>query len=256
MRLELMTSDAVARHLARAPVIVVPVGATEQHGPDGLIGTDHLCPQVIAQRLGARDGVLVAPTIAYGMSQFHLAFPGTISLRPSTLAAVALDVIASLAATGFTRIYVLNGHGGNLAPLRSAVQEFYAARSLAAVRQPAEVHCRVRSWWELPSVDALRRQLYGASEGYHVTPSEVAITMAAHPAHITRFERAPPPKASGDVLLHAGDNYYDAADFKARYPDGRVISDGALATPEHGERLIAAAVDDLAMDLAAFARAT
>lgn len=252
MRLELMTSQAVARHVAGSPAIIVPVGSTEQHGPDGLIGTDHLCPQAIAQRLGARDGILIAPTIAYGMSQFHLGFPGTISLRPSTLAALAHDIIASLAATGFRRIYLFNGHGGNIGPLRGAMQEFYAARSLAAERTPAPVHCRIRSWWELPAVDALRRRLYGAAEGYHVTPSEVAITMAAHPGHIGRIDRPAPAVDPADQLLHAGDNYYDAADFKARYPDGRVISDASLATPEHGEQLLSAAVDDLAADFAAF----
>lgn len=252
MRLELMTSAAVARHLHASPAIIVPVGSTEQHGPDGLIGTDHLCPEAIAHRLGTRDGVLVAPTVAYGMSQFHLAFPGTISLRPSTLAALMHDIIASLAATGFRRIYILNGHGGNVGPLRSAMQEFYAARSFAAVPIPSPVHCRIRSWWELPTVDALRRQLYGASEGYHVTPSEVAITMAAFPEHIRRFSRPAPVIDAADQLMHSGDNYYDAADFKARYPDGRVISHAALATPEHGEQLIAAAVEDLAADFAAF----
>jgi creatinine amidohydrolase len=255
MRLELMTSEAVARHLAASAAIIVPVGSTEQHGPDGLVGTDHLCPAAIARRYGARDGVLIAPTIAYGMSQFHLAFPGTISLRPSTLAALVQDIISSLAATGFRRIYFLNGHGGNIGPLRSAVQESYATRSFAAERTPAPVHCRIRSWWELPTVEALRRQLYGAAEGYHVTPSEVAVTMAAHPDHIRRFERPPPPIDAGDLLIHSGDNYYDAADFKARYPDGRVASHSALATPEHGERLIAAAVDDLAADFSRFAAA-
>jgi creatinine amidohydrolase len=252
MRLELMTSEAIAQHLRVSPAIIVPVGSTEQHGPDGLIGTDHLCPQAIAHRFGARDGVLIAPTLAYGMSQFHLAFAGTISLRPSTLTAVVTDVITSLAATGFERIYFLNGHGGNIGPLRCAMQEFYAARSFAAGRTPALVHCLIRSWWELPTVDALRREFYGAAEGYHVTPSEVAITMAAHPAHIRRFERPPPFVDPNDRLVHAGDNYYDAADFKARYPDGRVVSHGALATPEHGQRLIDAAVDDLATDFEAF----
>lgn len=252
MRLELMTSAAIARRLSVSPAIIVPVGSTEQHGPDGLVGTDHLCPEVIARRLGERDGVLVAPTVAYGMSQFHLAFPGTISLRPSTLAALAHDIIASLAATGFRRIYVLNGHGGNIGPLRSAVQEFYAQRSLAGERTPARVHCRIRSWWELPTVNALRQQMYRAHEGYHATPSEVAITMAAHPTHIRPFDRAPPSVDPDDQLQHAGDNYYDAADFKARYPDGRVISHSALATPGDGENLIAAAVDDLAADFGTF----
>lgn len=255
MRLELMTSPAVADYLTRMNGIIIPVGATEQHGPDALIGTDHLCAEAIARRCGEAEGIIVAPTVAYGMSQFHLGFPGTLSLRPSTLAALAQDLIASLAATGFTRIYILNGHGGNVAPLRSAVQEFYAARSLAGAQEPSPVHCRLLSWWELPRVNALRKELYGAREGYHATPSEVAITMAAHPQAIGPFDR-PAPEAQGeDVILHAGDNYYDAADYRRRFPDGRVISHSALARPEHGEELIRLAAEDLARDFHAFRKA-
>ncbi|MCZ8269238.1 MAG: creatininase family protein [Beijerinckiaceae bacterium] len=256
MRLELMTSPAVEAYLRTKPGIVIPVGATEQHGPDGLIGTDHLCAEVIARRFGEVHGVVVAPTIAYGMSQFHLGFAGTITLRPSTLIAMVHDIIASLAATGFTRLYILNGHGGNLAAVRSAVQEFYAALSLAGGKVPSPVHCRLKSWWEMPSADALRKTLYGEQEGYHATPSEVAITMASHPDHITPFERPAPKQPSHDGLLHAGDNYYDAADYKARYPDGRVISHSALATCEAGEKLIGLAADDLARDFAMFCAAT
>jgi creatinine amidohydrolase len=252
MRLELMTSPAVAAYLARSSGILIPVGSTEQHGANALIGTDHLCAEAMARRCGEAEGIIVAPTLAYGMSQFHLGFPGTISLRPSTLAALVHDLIASLAATGFTRIYFLNGHGGNLAPLRSAVQEYYAARSLAGAREPAIVHCRVASWWDLPRVNALRQQLYGAQEGYHATPSEVAITMAAHPGSIQPFEAAPPVMTGGDVLLHAGDNYYDAADYRRRFPDGRVISHSALATPEDGEALLRLGAEDLAQDFFRF----
>jgi creatinine amidohydrolase len=256
MQLELMTSPAVAAYLRDNTGIVVPVGATEQHGPDGLIGTDHLCAEAIARRFGRDAGVIVAPTVSYGMSQFHLGFAGTITLRPSTLAALIHDLVASLAATGFRRIYLLNGHGGNLAPMRSAVQEFYAARSLAGLQEPSPVQCRIRSWWEPPTVDRLRKEIYGDHEGYHATPSEVAITMAAHPGSIAPFEREPPAALGLDNLLHAGDNYYDAADYRARYPDGRVISHSALATPEAGERLIAAAAADLAADFAVFCAAS
>lgn len=253
MRLELMTSAAVGARLRRDPGVLVPVGATEQHGPDALIGTDHLCAEAIARRAGEERDILVAPTLAYGMSQFHLGFPGTVSLRPSTLTALVVDLVASFAATGFTRIYLLNGHGGNIAPIRCAIQEFYAARSYAGA--PTPVRCRMKSWWEMPRADALRRELYGAQEGYHATPSEVAVTLAAHPESIAPFERPPPPVASGDVLMHAGDNYYDAADFRHRYPDGRVISHSALATRADGDRLIALAAADLAADFAAFCAA-
>lgn len=250
MRLELMTSPAVAAYLNSQRGIILPTGSTEQHGPTGLIGTDHLCAQAIARGAGARHNIVVAPTVAVGMSQFHLAFPGSLSLRPSTLAAVIHDLISSLRATGFTRIYILNGHGGNVAPIRSAIQEFHAAESFAGL-PPSTVQCRLRSWWELPRVNALRQSLYGAHEGSHATPSELAITMAAEPASIAEFD-LPPPIATNDLLDHAGDNYLDATDYRARFPDGRIGSDPSLSTPEHGKRLYEAAIADMAEAYEAF----
>lgn len=250
MRLELMTSPAVERYLRERTSIIVPVGTTEQHGPDGLIGTDFLCPETIARRYGDASGTLIAPTIAYGMSQFQLGFPGSVSLRPSTLASMTYDIVASLAATGFTRVYFLNGHGGNLAPLRAGIQEFYSVRSLA-VGAPASVHCRVKSWWEYPEANELRKALYGSGEGFHATPSEIAVTMAAYPEAIKPFARPAPPK-SYDTIVHAGENYFDAADFRQRYPDGRVKSDSALATPDSGHRIVEAAVAGLGEDFEAF----
>lgn len=255
MRLELCTSPAVRDYLARSRGIVWPIGSTEQHGPVGLIGTDHLCPEAIARRFGEAHGVLVAPTLAVGNSHFHLGFPGTLALRPSTLMAVVADHLAALEATGFRKLYILNGHGGNVAPIRAALAEFYAARSFAGVAAPDGIAVRLRSWWDLPKTDALRRSLYGAGEGYHATPSEVAITQAAYPDHIGDVSSLPPPDREGghtDMTDHAGDNYAEAAGFAARFPDGRVLSHSGLARREHGEALLAAAVDDLAADYAAF----
>ena len=148
-----------ARLPDRSKGIIWPVGSNEQHGPVGLIGTDHLCAEAIARRMGEAHGVLVAPTLAVGQSHFHLGFPGTLALRPSTLMAVVADHLASLETTGFRRLYILNGHGGNVAPIRSAMAEYL----LGAVPLPAGM-CRtglivrLRNWWDLPATDALRRQ--------------------------------------------------------------------------------------------------
>jgi len=250
MRLELMTSPDIAAAIAKSPGIVWPVGATEQHGPIGLTGTDHLCAETIARRFGAAHGVLVAPTQAVGQSHFHLGFPGTLALRPSTLMAVVVDHLASLAATGFRYLYILNGHGGNLAPIRSAVAEFHAAHSFAGTDGP-RLQVRLRSWWELVSVNAMRNTLYGAQEGYHATPSEVAITMAAYPERIAESDLAAPTHPH-DPRDHAGDNYADATDFRRSFPDGRVMSHSALARRTHGEALINTAVADLAVDYREF----
>ena len=85
MQLALSTWQEVEDHLRTSDGIIIPIGSVEQHGPNGLIGTDHLCAEVVAKGVGDKIGCLVAPTLAYGMSQHHLGFTGSATLRPSTL---------------------------------------------------------------------------------------------------------------------------------------------------------------------------
>jgi creatinine amidohydrolase len=130
MQIALSTWQEVEDYLARAHGIIVPIGSVEQHGPYGLIGTGHFCAEVVAKGVGDAIGAMVAPTLAYGMSQHHLGFAGSATLRPSTLMLVVRDVVESLATHGFERFFFINGHGGNVATITAAFDELYAARSL------------------------------------------------------------------------------------------------------------------------------
>ena len=160
MQLQLSTWQEVEAYLKTSTAVIIPIGSTEQHGPNGFVGTDALCPEVLAKGVGEETGALVAPTIAVGMAQHHLGFPGSITLRPSTLMAVVQDQVNSLARHGFDRFYFLNGHGGNVATVTAAFSEVYAESSLGqAGHNRPPLRCKLRNWWEAPGVTnkAIRR---------------------------------------------------------------------------------------------------
>ncbi len=237
MQLALSTWQEVEDYLRSSRGIVVPIGSTEQHGPNGLIGTDHLDAEFVAKGVGDKVGCLVAPTLTIGMSQHHMAFTGSITLRPSTLIALVGDVVHSLVRHGFERFLFVNGHGGNIATVTAAFDEIYAAGSLRGDASP--VRCRMVLWAHGQRCRALTKELYGDSEGSHATASEVSLAQFYQPGAIKHAQMAPKvaPRSSG---------FHDSADFRRRYPDGRMGSDPSLASPEHGERLYAAAVEDMA----------
>ncbi len=245
MRLQLCTWAEVEDRLKNSTGIIVPIGSTEQHGPNGLIGTDALTAELIAQGIGEAADALVAPTIAVGMAQHHMAFTGSMTLRPSTLIAVVRDTVQSLARHGFDRIYFLNGHGGNIATVTAAFSEVYAEASLApGGANRAALRCKLKNWYETPGIKALSKELYGDSEGSHATPSEVAVTQFAFPEAIKKVKMKPKIAPKGPIL--------DAEDYRRRFPDGRIGSDPSLATPAAGKRLYQAAVQDLTEDYREF----
>ncbi len=246
MMLQLSTWREVEAYLKTSSAIILPVGSTEQHGPNGFIGTDALCPEVLARGIGGETGALVAPTIAVGMAQHHLGFPGSITLRPSTLMAVVQDTVNSLARHGFDRFYFLNGHGGNIATLEATFSQIYAESSLGtAGHNRPPLRCKLRNWWDCAGVKSLSSSLFGSSEGSHATCSEVSLTFYAYPDHVKKAKMTPKVAPTGPI--------YDADDYRRRFPDGRIGSNPSLANIEAGEKLYKAVLTDLARDYLEFA---
>lgn len=237
MLLHLSTWQEVETYLTHSQGIILPIGSTEQHGPTGLIGTDAICAEAIAHRVGETTQALVAPTINVGMALHHTAFPGSISLRPSTLILVIRDYLVSLAQAGFSKFFFINGHGGNVATLKAAFAETYATLAQMPLAHADQVQCQVNNWYINPSVYKLAKELYADQEGSHATPSEVALTQYIYPAFVKQAPLS--PEVSSDRKI------YSAADFRRRYPDGRMGSNPALATPEHGEQLCERAVKEI-----------
>ena len=245
MILALSTWPEIERWLERNKTVIIPIGSNEQHGPTGLLGTDWLCPEIIAHEAHRTGGdLLVAPTFNIGMAQHHLGFPGTISLRPSTFQAAIGDWVHSLQRHGFERIYFLNGHGGNVASIEAAFSEVYSKWSFAA--KPCPVMLKLRSWWQLPGIGRMTDELFPSGHGSHATPSEIAITQSAYPEHIKLAVCTPTIAATGPIR--------DARDYRTRFPDGRIGSEPLQASPEKGARLIASAGTALIQDVAEFSK--
>lgn len=127
-----LTSPQVAELLAgpRTPVLLLPVGAVEPHGPHAPLGTDQLISAGMCERAAERMAgdeqlhVLVLPALNYGVTEFGAPFPGGVSVAPDTLHALVLDVCRSLRRQGLTRIVVVNNHfePAHVTALRSATK--------------------------------------------------------------------------------------------------------------------------------------
>lgn len=245
MLLQHQTWQEVESYLGRSKGIIMPIGSTEQHGPNGLIGTDAICAELIAKSVGEQAEAMVGPTIGVGMAIHHMGFAGSMTVRPSTLIAIIRDYVLSLARHGFRRFFFLNGHGGNIATVSAAFSEIYAEFEGAfGTRSDHELMCRLANWWDGKALSDLSKEIFGDQDGSHATASEVAVTQYLLPETIKQAQIDPPKAPSG--------RFHGPADYRRRFPDGRIGSNPGLATPEKGKRFVDASVTELVKTYHAF----
>jgi creatinine amidohydrolase len=239
MKLETLSWEEVGSYLDTSKGIFLPTGSIEQHGPLGLIGTDAICAREICWAAAEDCNAIVAPELAYAPAPFNMSFPGTVSISEGLFRQLAHEVLSAFSHHGFQKIYVLNGHGANLAPLRQAAKD---------------IGCdvRIRSWWDFDQVNVLRQKWYGDWEGMHATPAEIAITQHTHRILVNPNLAAPQKLTPAYIQAHAGDKHGPADEHRRDFPDGRVGSHSGLATPNHGKVLLKSAAKAVAADYQAF----
>jgi creatinine amidohydrolase len=221
--------------LARAQLALVPVGSCEQHGPHMTLDSDLAIADAFARRLeaGLGDDALLCPAIPYGLSEHHLAFAGTLTLRAETLLAVVRDVVDGLLRWGIRRVLLVNGHGGNADALRLAARE--AARDGRA--QVGAV------MWSLLAAEEIASHATGPRYG-HACEFETSVALALAP-HALRSEliQAPAPAPDGRPAAEPQDARFDVpVPFEAWTRDG-ALGDPRLATRDLGEEIVAVAVE-------------
>ena len=121
-----LTSPEIAKLAENNAIVLIPTGSTEQHGPHLPVGTDAILATWMAERTAqtlTEKGIpaVVAPTFAIANSMHHMNFAGSLSLSPRTYIQVLQEQCRAIAAHGFKRIAIINGHGGNTAPTKTAL---------------------------------------------------------------------------------------------------------------------------------------
>jgi creatinine amidohydrolase len=160
MNLGEMNWMEVEQYLKTDDRVMVVIGATEQHGYIEL-DADVKIPLKLAEAASVQTGVLVTPPLNFGCSSYFIDFPGTISLRVSTLLNIVEDIVRSLYHQGFRRILIVNGHGGNdpakvslgevvndLRDLKLSWYNWWKSASVAAIAQGHNLSTYHASWME------------------------------------------------------------------------------------------------------------
>ncbi|MEC9284217.1 MAG: creatininase family protein [Bdellovibrionota bacterium] len=226
-QLKNLTWPMVEEYLKHSQSIVLLIGSCEQHGPTGLIGTDFMTAEALAEKYCQENSVIMAPSFNYGMAGHHLGFPGTISLSPDTYTKALIDLFQSMIHTGFKKVLVINGHGGNVPFVQAAVCQ------LKYDNKNSEFETYLENWWKSPSLENYQEKNFGEANGFHATCGEVSLTQHIAAEAFESIENIQFEYDSKKPLHHP----LSASELRKYYPDGRMNSNPGLATKEHGAEL-------------------
>lgn len=246
-----LTWEEIRSRAARDPVVVLPTGSLEQHGPHLPVKVDTRLVTAVTEeavrRASARADVLLAPTVWMGLSTHHTGY-FSLTLSFDTYQQVITELVESLIRTGFGRILVVNGHGGNTDPLHLTVTR---------VRDRHKVVIATADYWALAAQELNRIRESRPGGMGHACEFETSMIMHLEPGAVRadRIQAEYPPGIPGwftiDMTTHGG-----SVKLGTRFEDitrRGVVGDPTLATPEKGRRFFEAVVTRLEELLVSFA---
>src|SRR5215217_499524 len=128
-----LTQPEIAAQLKKNPLVILPTGSIEQHGPHLPTGTDTLAANVIAHAVAERMDGLVLPSTPLGVTPMHMPFEGTITLMPDTYMRVVTETCISTAKHGAKYLVILNWHEGNIASLALAAEVLHREHGMTVL---------------------------------------------------------------------------------------------------------------------------
>ena len=226
---DLTWEEIAALRRSGTELCLLPIGATEQHGPNLGVGMDVCIAEKLCDAVSRATGTLLLPALAYGCSLGHSRrWPGTLALQPQTVMNVIVEIFDWLHATGFKRLIIVNGHVGNAAPLRCALEIIRSRYEDALIRicNVAEISPRVRAGF------------FADAEDWHANVAETSLMLAVAPGMVRP-----------DKLLEA-DDVDRTGGLVFTHPVNHTSKNGVTgfpsrATRAQGENLFAMMVEDL-----------
>lgn len=238
MKLCEMTSPEV-RAIVGEKVALLPLGAIEQHGPHLPVTTDADIVTFIAEVIEKKlpSDVVLCPTLSYGSSHHHLEFSGTMSIAPDLFTQVVVQLIKSLLAGGFQRIVLLNGHGGNVTPVRQAL-----ALISHEYDKTVPTNIVMATYWELAGKSFSGEAPMETAALCHACEYETSMMLELFPKHVRmeKAKRSKRPLSNGYIPWEDDEAYRGVSIHKATQfiSDNGSSGEPLLATVEKGRHLI------------------
>jgi creatinine amidohydrolase/Fe(II)-dependent formamide hydrolase-like protein len=213
--LQEMTWTDVRDYLRNCDMVIIPLGATEQHGPHMPLGTDYYEALGMSKLISARTGVAVAPVLLAGYSVYHSGFPGTLSLKPETMEQVLFETVEMLIKYGFRRFLFFNYHGGNNIVQQKIIHRINHTSEAIAVA--------------IGHDSPIEKEEEGEFFDWHAGVNETSIMLYLKP-ELVKMERAEKPQ------IHFPPRMQRLRALAEKYPELMAVWSSLLATPEETKK--------------------